>query len=154
LASIEIRPKIPLRLIGIESHSGYSTVSRGFWPFGISAGAIDRVRAEKIAERHAALEYLPMNAPEAPAQIASGFHSLEDNAWRWIARTAVAALKSPTTPLPLRLEFSIPSNAPARRVSLRLDGKEVAARTYDQPGAYTLETSGPVRPAASEATVE
>ena len=35
-----------------KPHSGYSTASRGFWPFGISAGVIDRVRAVAVGERH------------------------------------------------------------------------------------------------------
>ena len=65
-------PRFPLRLIGLESHSGYSTVAAGFWPFGISAGLIDRVRAASVVERHPTLAYLPMNAPEAADQIVSG----------------------------------------------------------------------------------
>src|ERR1051326_8560413 len=34
LADADITPSVPLRLIGIESHSGYSTVSKGFWQIG------------------------------------------------------------------------------------------------------------------------
>src|SRR5581483_4851838 len=41
IARMDIRPWIPLRLIGIDSHSGFSTVSRGLWPFGLSRGSID-----------------------------------------------------------------------------------------------------------------
>ena len=65
LAKTEIDPAIPLRLIGVESHSGYSTVSRGFWPFGFTGGVIDRLRADDVRERRPTLEYLPMDAPEA-----------------------------------------------------------------------------------------
>ena len=39
-------------------------------------------------------------------------------------------------------------------MALLLDGKEVAAQTYAGPGAYRLETSGPVRPAGTEAVVQ
>jgi hypothetical protein len=153
LRTAEIRPALPLRLIGLESHSGYSTVSRGFWPFGVSAGLIDRVRAREVAERHPTLAYLPMNAPEAADQIVSGIFSLEDNRFRWMSRSAVVALKSPPAALPLRATFTIPPQARARRVALLLDGREVASQTYPAPGTYTLE-SPPVRVAGAMAMVE
>jgi hypothetical protein len=153
LRTAEIRPALPLRLIGLESHSGYSTVSRGFWPFGISAGLIDRVRAVEVAERHPTLAYLPMNAPEAADQIVSGIYSLEDHRFRWMSRAAVVALKSPPAALPLRVAFTIPPQAHARRVALLLDGREVASQTYPAPGTYTLE-SPPVRAAAAVAIAE
>ena len=153
LRTAEIRPALPLRLIGLESHSGYSTVSRGFWPFGFSAGLIDRVRAVEVAERHPTLAYLPMNAPQAADQIVSGIFSLEDNRFRWMSRSAVVALASPAAALPLRATFTIPSQARARRVTLLLDGREVASQTYLTPGTYTLE-SPPVRAAGAVAMVE
>jgi hypothetical protein len=150
---MEIRPAIPLRLIGLESRSGYSTVSKGFWPFGISAGPIDRVRAVEVVERHPALAYLTMNAPQAADQIVSGIFSLEDNRFRWMTGAAVVALKSPAAALPLRVTFTIPPQARARRVALLLDGREVASQTYSASGTYTLE-SPPVRPASAVAMVE
>ena len=145
LAAAEIGSAIPLRLIGLETRSGYSDASRGLWPFGISAGPFDRVRAELVVERHATLEYLPMNAPEASRQIVSGIYGLEESRYRWMSRSAVVALKSPSTPEPLRVVFAIPEQARARRVRVLLDGREVIARTYAGPGSYTLETI-PVRP--------
>jgi hypothetical protein len=153
LRTAEIRPAIPLRLIGLESHSGYSTVSRGFWPFGVSAGLIDRVRAREVVERHPTLSYLPMNAPEAADQIVSGIFSLEDNRFRWMSRSAIVALASPAAALPLLAMFTIPPQARARRVTLLLDGREVASQTYPVPGTYTLE-SPPVRATGAVATVE
>jgi len=151
--TVEIRPAIPLRIIGLDTHSGYSTIANGIWPFGISAGVIDRVRVAEIGERHPTLEYLPMNAPEAAQQIVSGLYSLEANRYRWTSRSATVALKSPAAAMPLRLEFSIPSNAPARRVWLVLNGKEVASQTYSAPGDYVLP-SPPVRPAGPTASLE
>ena len=153
LRTAEIRPTLPLRLIGLESHSGYSTASRGFWPFGISAGPIDRLRAVEVAERHPALAYLPMNAPEAADQIVSGIYALEDNRYRWISRAAVVALNSPSDARPLRATFTIPPQARARRVALLLDGREVASQVYAAAGTYTLE-SPPVRAAGAVAMVE
>lgn len=143
VAKTAIDPAIPLRLIGVESHSGYSTVSRGYWPFGFTGGVIDRLRADAVRERRPTLEYLPMNAPEAADQIVSGVFDLEGKS-RWISGSAAIALKNPTEPMPLRAEFYIPPNAPARRVSLLLDGKEVATRTYPGPGSWSLE-SKPVK---------
>jgi hypothetical protein len=153
LRTVEIRSAVPLRLIGLESHSGYSTVARGFWPFGVSAGLIDRVRAVEVAERHPTLAYLPMNAPQAADQIVSGIFSLEDNRFRWMSRSAAVALKSPPAAQPLRATFTIPPQARARRVTLLLDGRQVASRTYPAPDTYTLE-SPPVRPAGAAAMVE
>jgi hypothetical protein len=139
----EIRPSLPLRLIGLDTRSGYSTAARGLLPFGISNGPIDRVRAETVLERKATLESLPMNAPEAEQQIVSGVYSLEEHRWRWIGERAVFLLKRPAAPKPLRVSFFIPDSAPARRIMLLLDGVEVAAQTYNAPGAYQL-TSTPV----------
>ena len=153
LAAAEIGAAIPLRLIGLETGSGYSDASRGLWPFGISAGPFDRVRAELVIERHPTLPYLPMNAPEAAQQIVSGIYNLEDNRYRWMSASAQVALLSPPAAQPLRAVFTIPEQALARRVTLLLDGRELVSKTYSGPGSYTLE-SEPVRPAAAEAAVE
>ncbi len=153
LVQAVIQPSIPLRLIGLESHSGYSTVQKGFWPFGISTGSIDRLTAVRVVERQPTLSYLPMNAPEANEQIVSGIYDLEDQHFRWMSRSAVVALKSPASALPLRVEFSIPDNAPGRRVTLLLDGREVASEVYKGPGSYTLATA-PLQAAGASATVQ
>lgn len=153
IQTVEIRPAIPLRIIGLETRSGYSTIANGVWPFGISGGTIDRVHVVRVVERNPTLEYLPMNAPEAAQQIVSGIYALEDNRYRWTSGTAVVALKSPASPMPLRAEFSIPSMAPARTVSLLLDGREVVSQTYSGPGNYVLD-SPPVQPARATASME
>jgi hypothetical protein len=153
VARTVIQPTVPLRLIGLESHSGYSTASRGLWPFGASGGPIDILTAAVIAERRADASWLPMNAAEAPAQIVSGLYSLEGGSYRWMGRAATVVLKSPAEPAPLRLIFRIPDNSPARRVSLTIDGSPAAEAVYDAPGEYTL--SGPaLKPAGAAATVE
>jgi hypothetical protein len=140
IAMAEIRPSIPLRLIGLESHSGYSTVAKGFWPFGISTGPIDRVRADLVVERRPTLEYLPMNAPQASEQIVSGIYQLEEGNWRWISGRAVLLLKSPDQPLPIKVRFTIPPVSPARRVTLLLENREILSQGFPGPGSYTLET--------------
>jgi hypothetical protein len=151
VATAVIQPSVPFRIIGLESHSGYSDVGRGFWPFGISTGVVDRLKLTRIVERHPTLEYLPMNAPEAPDQIVSGVFALEGGI-RWTSRAAVVALKSPAEPRSLTATFAIHDKSPARQVRLLLDGREVASSTFAGPGTYTLVTA-PVRPAGPVAIV-
>ena len=151
VATAVIQPSVPFRILGLESHSGYSDVSRGFWPFGISTGVVDRLKLIRIVERHPTLEYLPMNAPEAPDQIVSGIFALEV-AIRWTSRAAVVALKSPAEPRALSATFAIHEKSPARQIRLLLDGREVASQTYSVPGAYTLQTT-PIQPAGPVAIV-
>jgi hypothetical protein len=153
IARMVIQPAIPLRLIGLESQSGYSDASRGLWPFGVSAGVIDRLRADLVMERHPTREYLPMNAPEAAEQIVSGIYQLEAGAYRWMGASAVVVLKAPEAAAPLAASFTIPATARARRVTLLMDGAPVAAESYPGPGTYTLKTA-PLRPASSTANVE
>lgn len=140
LRRMEIRPSIPLRIIGLESRSGYSSKGAGFWPFGMSNGVVDRVTVHKVIERQITREYLPMNAPEAVDQLVRGFFPLEDNRFRWMERRGEVVLKRPAAPAPLSLAFDIPAPALARKITLLLDGKEVASQQYPGPGHYTLST--------------
>ena len=149
LMTWEIRPAVPLRLIGLESRSGYSTASKGFLPFGISRGPVDRVRADLLVERKPALEYLSMAEAE---QLVTGLYSLEDHRWRWMARRGVVLLKSPPAPRPLQVEFTIPAVSPVRSIEMQLDGRTVAAQSYAGPGSYTL-ASPPLAPSGPSATV-
>ena len=66
----------------------------------------------------------------------------------------MVALKSPAEPTPLHVDFAIPDTAPARRVTLVLDGREAAARTFDGPGRYTLVSAGPVQGTMVEVVVD
>jgi hypothetical protein len=154
IAAMEIRPSVPLRLIGLETASAYSTVARGYWPFGVSRGVVDRLRAAVIGERHPTLQYLPMNAPEAADHIVAGIYALEDNRYRWMAGRAVVALRSPPDPLPLRVAFTISELAAARRVMLLLDGREVASASYPGPGSYILTSAAPLQGSLVEIVVD
>ena len=148
IARREIRSGVPLRLIGLESRSGYSDASRGLWPFGISGGTIDRLRAELVMERQPTLEYLPAGAPEGAEQIVSGIYPD-----RWTGKSATVVLKSPKTPKRLSVTFYFPARAGGRYVRLLLDGREVAARNFPAAGQYTL-SAGPILPAGPIAAVE
>ncbi len=151
IAAAEIRPSVPLRIFGLESHSGYSTVSKGFLPFDISTSVVDRLRALQIGDRHPTLEYLPMDAPEAKDQIVSGIFALEGRA-RWTSKIAGVVVKAPPSPTALRAVFTIHPKSPARHVRLLLDGREVAAQTYAGPGTYIL-SSTPMQPGSAVASV-
>jgi hypothetical protein len=148
IAQAEIGSAIPLRIIGLGSHSGFSSSSAGLWPFGISNGPIDRIRAAEIGERHVTLEFLPMSAPEAAEQIVSGIY-----ADRWMGKSGVVALQSPHDARKLRVLFFLQNASPPRTVRMLLDGREVASHTYSEPGSYTLD-SAPVQAAGATATVE
>ena len=137
LSSANIQASLPLRLIGLDGHSGYSTVDEGYLPFGISTRPIDRVMARLVMERHATQEYLTISAPEAAEQVVSGIFPAD----RWMSQAGVVILKSPAVPRKLRAEFYLPPNARARQVTLLLDGREVASHDYPGPGAYTLVSS-------------
>jgi hypothetical protein len=148
VAQAEIGSPIPLRIIGLGSHSGFSSSSAGLWPFGISSSPIDRIRAAIIGERHITLEFLPMDAPEAGEQVVSGIYP--DH---WMGKVGVVALKSPPDPRMLRVVFYLQNASPPRTVTLLLDGREVASGVYSAPGLYTLE-SPPARSAGATAAVE
>jgi hypothetical protein len=150
LASADIQATLPLRLIGLNSHSGYSTVEEGYLPFGVSAGAIDRVTARLVMERHATQEYLTISAPEAAEQVVSGIFPAD----RWMSQAGVVILKRPAVPRKLRAEFYLPPNAKARQVTLLLDGKEVASHTYPGPGSYTLTSVEPLQGTTLEIRVD
>jgi hypothetical protein len=148
IAQAEIGSAIPLRIIGLGSHSGFSSSSAGLWPFGISSGPIDRIRAAEIGERHITLEFLPMSAPEAAEQIVGGIYPD-----RWMGNSGVVALKSPHDPRKLRVAFYLPNTSPPRTVRLLLDGREVASGVYSEPGSHMLE-SPPVQAGGATATIE
>jgi len=150
LAASAIQAALPLRLIGLDSHSGYSDVSEGYLPFGFSTGPIDRVTARLVLERHATLSYLTIGSPGAAAQIVDGIYPND----RWMSQSATVILKAPAAPTPLRAEFYIPPNARARRITLLLDGREVASRTCPGPGPYTLATAEPLQGTSVEIRVD
>ena len=118
--------------------------------------------------------YLTMAAPEADKQLLLGFYQLEQNQWRWIGPRAMAVLLAPDAggakpggsdaardsraiAVPFELAFHIPEAAPARRVTVQLDGRPLASETYLGPGGYTLRAAAmvvPGRPATVEISVD
>jgi hypothetical protein len=73
---------------------------------------------------------------------------------RWMSQAAVVILKPPPVAKRLRTEFYIPPNAKVRRVTMLLDGREVASQSYIAPGPYQLETVSAVRGSSVEIRVD
>ena len=134
VAEADIKPALPLRLIGLGSKSGYSTASLGFRPFDIATGPADRVRTEVILERNPVLSWLPMNAPEAESQVVSGIYQLEGTT-RWMSGRAVLVLKPPPAPKPLEVQIYLPDAAPGRLVTVN-----GYTETVPGPGLHTVRT--------------
>jgi hypothetical protein len=147
IASTVIQPSVPFRLIGLDSDSGYSTVAKGWWPFGISTGVVDRVQARIVKERVPTLQYV---TPKDTDQIVSGIYPND----KWMSAAAIVLLKPPDTPRKLRAEVYVPPNALAHRLTLLLDGREVAARDLPGSGAYLLESSGALTGTTAELRVD
>jgi hypothetical protein len=139
VAEREIVPSLPLRLIGLGAKSGYSTAAFGYRPFDIDAGPVDRIQAHAVLERKPVLSYLPMSAPEAQTQIASGVYQLEGQT-RWMSGRATVLLKAPVNPMPLHVRLYLPEAAPARVVRVLLDGSHVHQERLPGPGIHSLRT--------------
>lgn len=149
---VEIKPTLPFRLVGIGSHSGYSSVGYGVLPFDLSTSPLDIVTKSVIIEKKPELSYLPMASSSADSQIVSGVYKLEGQAWRWMAGRATFLLKPPAMAQPLVAKIYIPDSAPGRTVVMTLNGKEIARQTFPTPESYTL-TSQPVAVDGETATV-
>lgn len=130
----EIRPSIPLRLISLDGRSAYSVASaRGLLPFEISNGPVDVVRADVVIERKPELSWIDPKDPAAAAQLVSGIYP--DG---WTSDQASVVLKRPAGAGRLELNVYIPDAAPARRITLSLDGRVVADETFSSPGVHTI----------------
>jgi hypothetical protein len=132
IASLDIRPAIPLRLFSIRNKSAYSTATGGLWPFEFSNAPIDQVGAYLIGERRAALSWVTAIDQQ---QVLRGLYP--DS---WTTKEATVLVKRAGGPL--RADFTIHPQSPARNVQLLADGKVVAEQTFSGPGVYSL--SAPV----------
>ena len=150
ILQVGIRSAIPLRIVGLETHSAF--LRRVGWSLAFRrVERVDRSR-NGIGDRRAACHsrILPMDAAEAREQIVSGIY-----ADHWMGGSAIVAIKSPSESRKLRLAFYLPnaSASASRHITLTLDGGQVASETYTEPGAHVLESSLVSR-AGSTATVE
>jgi hypothetical protein len=137
---IEIRPRLPLRLISLDGRSAYSFGSRGLLPFEISTAAIDRVHADiAIAPE---LTYLDPQDPKAQAQFISGI-----SADGWTGKDATVLLKVPTGATRLTASVYMLASAAARHISLSANGRILAQGNL--PAADVLFSISAVAPKGS-----
>ncbi len=134
----EVRPSMPFRIIGLESSSGFSSIHKGFTPFGIGDDLVDRIHADTYKEAKPTLSDLPMNAPEAETQIVSGLFNLEDGKQRWTSASATVMLVSPPDAQPLHARFYVPDYATAREVTFLLDGRKVHSQPIAPGMSYIV----------------
>jgi hypothetical protein len=137
VARAEIRPSIPLRIISLDGRSAYSVASaRGLLPFEISRGPIDRVRADIVVERKPELSWIDPKDPRAAAQMISGIYP--DG---WMSDQASVVLKRPSGVAALVVNIYIPDIAPARRITLSVDGRVVADETLSAAGVHSISAN-------------
>ncbi len=142
VANAAVQPSLPFRLIGLDSHSGYSTVAAGLLPFDLKTSPVDRIRLERVIESKPTLSYVPMGAPEAARHILSGAYQLEDGKYRWMGKQARLILQPGKETNDVSATVYIPDAAKARRVRLDWNGALVTEKTFDKPGLYTVAASG------------
>ncbi|HWZ30795.1 MAG TPA: glycosyltransferase family 39 protein [Bryobacteraceae bacterium] len=134
VSEMEIRPAIPLRIISLDGRSAFSSASgRELLPFEISTAPVDRVRAGVVIERKPELTSIDPRDPQAATQIVSGL--FPDG---WMTDQATIVLKRPDRGGMLRADISIPDVAPARRLTMIVDGQQAGDELFAKAGAYTL----------------
>lgn len=138
VASAEIRPRIPLRIISLDGRSAYSVASaRGLLPFEISTAPIDRMHADVVIERKAELSFLDPKDPRAAAQMVSGI--FPDG---WMSRQASFILKRPEGNAAVVATVYVPNNATARKLTMSIDGAVVAQQEFTAlDRLYTITAS-------------
>jgi hypothetical protein len=139
-SSATVMPTLPLRLIGLGSRSGYSSVGFGLWPFDITRAPVDRISIRSIAEQAPTRSWLDMRSPGIDPQIVSGVYSVEEGQWRWSSPRAVFLLKPPPAATPIRVNLYLPESAPGRRVTVELNGSVIEQRTLSGPGMNEIVT--------------
>jgi hypothetical protein len=112
----------------------------------------ERVRVQHTEEEAPQLATtIHVADPRSAAQLVSGFHDVEQNAWRWTAGKFAVMLRIPRGAAEkgavLRLKFSVPEPvlAKLKTVSLgaSIDGTTLTPETFTQPGEFTYEREVP-----------
>ncbi|MBY0502401.1 MAG: glycosyltransferase family 39 protein [Bryobacteraceae bacterium] len=140
-AQTAITPSMPLRLVGLTARSAWSTASMGLLPFDISRDPVDVVRADIVVEKQPTLSFLAMGDPAAESHLVSGIYQLESGKFRWMGEQGSVFLKANGEVAPLEVKLYIPDAAPAREVTVEVDGREVGRQRYAGAGLYDLKTA-------------
>ena len=96
-------------------------------------------------ESQPALSVLHVAHPRADTQLLSGFHKIEEGAWRWTKGSFAVALEPPPGAAQngarLELRFTLPDPVIARRKAVTLSatvaGTPLPPETYTKAGDYT-----------------
>jgi hypothetical protein len=117
---------------------------------GPTAGGAPAPKAE--------FSYINTGDVRAKPQLLSGWHSIEDGAWRWTAREAQAVLLTPReSPVSFEMRLYFPDEHLTKvggpiTVAVLLDGKPFAQETYSSPGSHTLLKAVPAGVLTNPAT--
>src|ERR1043166_2916703 len=115
-----------------------------------SACKPNKVEVRKTVEEAPRLaSTVRMGDPAAAGQLASGFHQIEDNAWRWTEKQFAVTLGTPPGASQkgalLSLDVSIPEPVIAKLKTVTLtasvNGVDLEPQTYSHTGADTYKRS-------------
>lgn len=118
-----------------------------------------RVHVQKTDEELPSLmSVLHVADPRANAQLLSGFHGVEQNAWRWTEQRFSVLLRPPRHADQkggrLQLNFTIPDVVIRKLKTVSLsataNGQPLAPETYTQPGQFTYSRDVPAQVLAGE----
>ncbi|MBM3784701.1 MAG: glycosyltransferase family 39 protein [Acidobacteria bacterium] len=137
IRSFDITPALPIRILGLGSKSGFSTVDFGLRPFDFQSTPIDTVTIGTIVEQRPTKMFVTMSDPDAPHHLLAGVHELE-GATRWAEPAAVLQLLPPPKAAPVEVSLYLPPAAPGRVVTLKLDGTQILTQTLPGPGLHRL----------------
>jgi hypothetical protein len=89
---------------------------------------------------------IEMRDPRTAGQLVSGFHSIENNAWRWTERQFAVTLALPRPAqngAVLALKFTIPAAViqalQTVTLSALIENSQLAPESYSEPGAHVYQ---------------
>jgi len=119
--------------------------------------------ASAVEQEQGMASMVHMADPRTAAQLVRGFHTVEQNAWRWTMARFTVILKPPagaaTRGATLLMKFTVPDTIINRLKNVTLtasvDGLQLAPETYNAAGEYVLTRDVPASAFTSEvATVD
>jgi hypothetical protein len=143
IAEQEVTPLLPLRLIGLHTHSGFQTAGFGLREFDVSTEPLDIVREQRTLDREPTDSWLLMNSPAAAYQIVSGVYGLENNAWRWTGAASTFRLRTWPHSRRFGALLSVPPQVVPCTVTLSVNGAMIASATYTVAGRFPLSGTVP-----------
>jgi hypothetical protein len=100
-----------------------------------------------------------MSDPKTAIQLLKGFHTVEQNAWRWTMGKFSVTLKPPVGAsqkgAALSVKFTLPdavvSNVKTTTLTASVGGQELGSKTYNAAGDYTFTADVPASAFTSDA---